>query len=360
MWLTHPVPGPLLRAALRQAFARHVPGTAFGNVVVRIGAYAFDSLASWRDRLLDPILDIDGVTSLDLDEERNRLVIGVSSQSARPAVLRELSRREVPPSAVVVEAEEEAAMLLPDEASVPSEATNGCPSIESLCRPLWAGLQIGRRKPGDPQKFFECTIGLIATIDGVRVFITASHCSTDKWSLDNTIQNQPYPLSSGDVLRIGGEWRDPNAPGCGFLGIANCRYSDASAFRLDGGIHGEGTVARPQTVGIWPTPSGGFAIDPQNPSWPIKGPASTSIYVNMLLQKVGAGTGWTRGPVSKTCKDVKTGFFGLGHRLYCQHFVQVGSNKGDSGSPVFTMADSDGAVFVMGIGILALRTCSAL
>ncbi|GIW52009.1 MAG: hypothetical protein KatS3mg081_1364 [Gemmatimonadales bacterium] len=144
--------------------------------------------------------------------------------------------------------------------------------------------------------------------------------------------------------------RDPNAPGCGFLGIANCRYSDASAFRLDGGIHGEGTVARPQTVGIWPTPSGGFAIDPQNPSWPIKGPASTSIYVNMLLQKVGAGTGWTRGPVSKTCKDVKTGFFGLGHRLYCQHFVQVGSNKGDSGSPVFTMADSDGAVFVMGIG----------
>jgi hypothetical protein len=77
-------------------------------------------------------------------------------------------------------------------------------------------------------------------------------------------------------------------------------------------------------------------------------------FMNETLHKVGNTTGWTFGAVYKTCvtKDI-TGNDGNYYRYWCQDFVAVNGEQGDSGSPVFKLYASGpepyGVAFFMGI-----------
>lgn len=55
--------------------------------------------------------------------------------------------------------------------------------------------------------------------------------------------------------------------------------------------------------------------------------------VGTWVEKVGVSTGWTGGPVEKTCSNLSGG---SGIIILCQDFVDAMANNGDSGSPAFT------------------------
>jgi hypothetical protein len=55
------------------------------QVFVHRAQFAFDELRSWRDRVSDPLLTLNGVAFVDLDETRNRLTIGLDPMQASAA-----------------------------------------------------------------------------------------------------------------------------------------------------------------------------------------------------------------------------------------------------------------------------------
>ena len=61
-----------------------------------------------------------------------------------------------------------------------------------------------------------------------------------------------------------------------------------------------------------------------------------------IANKVGRTTGWTQGPITRTCVD--TGVSGTNIVLLCQNFVENTVQLvagGDSGSPVFRIVSGD-------------------
>ena len=94
---------PLLSDWSTSARMRH---SANAKVLVHQAQFTFDELRSWRDRLTDPLLTLDGVTFVDLDEPRNRLTIGLDPMQAsvaRSQVMSILGGMRVPEEAVALE-----------------------------------------------------------------------------------------------------------------------------------------------------------------------------------------------------------------------------------------------------------------
>lgn len=76
------------------------------KVMVHQAQFTFDELRSWRDQLSDPLLTLDGVTFVDLDESKNRLVIGLDpmqASAARPWVMNMLAHANVPEGVIAFE-----------------------------------------------------------------------------------------------------------------------------------------------------------------------------------------------------------------------------------------------------------------
>jgi hypothetical protein len=66
--------------------------------------------------------------------------------------------------------------------------------------------------------------------------------------------------------------------------------------------------------------------------------------IGSIFNKVGRTTGWTQGPVSRTC--VNTNVLGSKVHQRCQTFVTAGVDGGDSGSPVFRITSGDNVQLV--------------
>jgi hypothetical protein len=66
------------------------------------GQYTVSQLAAWTRRAA-AVLDLTGVTLVDLDEARNRVAIGVDDRSRVKAVAKAISSMKVPRAAVVID-----------------------------------------------------------------------------------------------------------------------------------------------------------------------------------------------------------------------------------------------------------------
>src|SRR5205823_3450053 len=84
---------------LSEAHRRHPQA----DISVRQATYTWLQLKEWRDQLFPKILAIRGVVWLDLDEARNRVVIGVESTRDPSLVNETLARLGVPRNAVELE-----------------------------------------------------------------------------------------------------------------------------------------------------------------------------------------------------------------------------------------------------------------
>jgi hypothetical protein len=326
--------GILASTLARQAASDRRNSKRSAEVVVRQGRFEFRQLAAWRDRMTFSVLDLPGVVLTDLNERRNRLVVGIEDEAARARVEEVLAGLGVPLGAVEIEVR---SPFVGDANMVRSSSFSSFCSgtdLSSCVRPLAGGFALTFYSSGG-SRLGGCTLGLVADWNGRRVLVTNSHCSVSEWGgPDGARYYQPNRFSSTttpDTGFIGTEIHDPRGATCGFLGTSKCRYSDANIVSIGNDIASDvGYIARTNWWGYGRGSVGDVFIDPANPRFRITTTGSSSVQ-GTLLDKMGAATGWTYGELYESCADVKRDW----HIRLCQGTARYGSNSGDSGAPVF-------------------------
>jgi hypothetical protein len=313
VWLTD-VSG---RGAAVQALTPFMRGMGRdpADLQVRRGDFDYRQLTLWFNAASPVALDMDGTVMVDLDEARNRVLVGVENAGTIGAVRAALVRAGLPDRSITIE------VMRPVERLA---------SLTGPASPIWGGVQINF--PG-----FLCTLGFNALSGTQASFITNSHCTATQGG----VQNTPYyqPLQSSNPTLIATEVDDPayrKGVGQGCPKNKLCRKSDAARARYSATYTNfqRGRIARPDALGSLNYTS----------SWTIN--STGTPVVGQTLNKVGRTTGWTAGLVTNTC--VNTGVSGTRFVQLCQFFVTAGVGSGDSGSPVFVTGSSSN-VTLMGI-----------
>src|SRR5262245_44538011 len=297
-----------------------------GQVRILQGQYDFRDLYRWRTQLRS-VLSQPGVVFLDIDERRNRIVLGVDEKQsgvAVPLMDRVRAASDAPEGAVIVE---------------PARPFKDMVTLLDRFRPVPGGVQTQSSNGAI------CTLGFNADppgAPGIHGFVTNSHCTTVQAGGTGTLFYQnTFDINN----RIGVEVLDPPY----FVGGQcpsgeRCRYSDSAFVRYDAGAVEQalGKIARPVTVG-----PGNLTV---NPFLPFRIVGNANFPSNgQFLNKVGRTTGWTLGPVNKTCFDAKKS---NGALLLCQYQVAARVGGGDSGSPVFAAGTLMGDTSATLYGIL--------
>lgn len=311
------------------------------EIVIEPGDYDFVQLARWYGQLR-PALRLGGVVYTDIDEATNRLRVGVEPSASPADIAAAIAGYGVPAEAVTVEVTEKI---------VPLKGI----TLADRVQPLGGGLQLVFRNPM-PGFVSICTLGFnILMNDPGRsqgYFITNSHCSDTRGTVDGTPYHQQPIAPLNPALQIGTEVIDPpfltSAPACPYAHLGYvCRYSDAavaayetsrtpvrfgSIYRTE--FYGTGVNVGSTTIANGPDH---FTISSEAP-YPLGGET---------LNKIGRTTGWTRGPVIGTCGDFVVP--GTNIVMLCQDLVQARVGGGDSGSPVFQQVDDSRYATLYGV-----------
>lgn len=282
--------------------------------------YTAAQLNTWVQQAVPEVLGLPGVVLVDNDEERNRLLVGVKTRTAEPAVRGAMARIGVQRDAVIVE-----------EMGPIVEAA----SLRDQVRPLLGGLQIGWIKTLFGIKMGKvCTLGFnaINPPSTRQSFITNSHCTQTRASTSSPTKFfQPNaPLVSSSLVPIGTEVEDRPfwslwlLPLTACPAMRRCRWSDAARVNYNSGlVPRRGRLARTSESGSR-TIVGEWTITEEDGS-PV---------VGVTFHKVGRTTGWSSGRVTNTCAFAPVEDTTI--ILMCQDIVKAKVDGGDSGSPVFS------------------------
>ncbi|HEU0013260.1 MAG TPA: hypothetical protein VFQ45_06225 [Longimicrobium sp.] len=303
-----------------------------GRVLVRPAAFTFEELADFRERLGGALSQIDGLVFLDLDETKNRLTFGISEASARGRIESLAAQLGVPPATLAFAASGPIVRDIGRERDIPLQQSTQFQTLWSTLRPLRGGVVTHWRK-GDGSTTW-CTLGFVAQGNhsphpGALV---NSHCSDTEWGLDRYV-NYYYQSEDVPLNLLGTEDSDPPGYWCYFFW--KCRLSDAAWVSMPGVDAGRGLIARTTSLGMLGE-EGSQVINANDPVFKIvqeRTPVSGE-----PVEKVGARTGWTLGLIRHTCVD-SWGSDGMAHKRGCQHYASYYAYFGDSGSPVFGLAD---------------------
>lgn len=282
------------------------------DVQVRQGLWEFRQLHEWKSRLV-PLLSLPGAVLLDIDEELNRLYIGLDRtaedrEANRERLEEELRASGVPREAVVVEETEPVVLAQ---------------TLRDKQAPIPGGVQISFGNSF-------CTLGfnVYRYLPDDFGFITNSHCSLARGVTEGTVYFQlaapdRVAVEVADPAYVAG--LDPDCPPGRF-----CRYSDALFARYDYNEPSFGafgsvarTTGRGSATGSLTLASIPFEVTRVDP-FPI---------VGTQVNKIGRTTGWTYGRVVRSCLHVNPS--STNNTLICQHAVTAGVLPGDSGSPAF-------------------------
>lgn len=316
-----------LKDPAQEAVARQVLGSylnrwsgnprsqsATRSIIVRTAQFDFSQLSGWRGQLRPAVLGVAGVASLDIDEGRNRVVIGVTDLALRDQISAIVTSLGIPAEAVIIEQREAARFAV---------------TLRDYVRPPVGGLQLQYGS-------YNCTLGFNATRGTDRGFATNSHCTNTQGGVESTTYYQPSTSYSAIATEIAdpGYWTGNGCPAG-----RRCRRSDSSFARYNSSTSSTlGEIAR--TTSYASTSAGSITIDGTNPRFYINAEQSFP-YQGDLLEKVGRTTGWTYGSVSSTCVDVPVS--GSDITLLCQDYFAAYAQGGDSGSPVFYWDGGTGA-----------------
>lgn len=293
---------------------------------IRRTRYDLQQLYEWRRSLLEE-LSLDHLVYIDLDEAGNQVWVAVDRPSAIPLVRAAARRRGIPDAAaqVVTEARPHQLQLITNE-----------------IRPLTGGMRIGASYGS-----MACTSSLVgyrASAPSVPLMVTNGHCSFTQGALDTMQYGAPF----GGAPIVQEEFDPPfwyvydGRPNaictplepfcvtfCPSVATGGCRWGDVSSWRF----------IQPTSVSLYAVATTSFAYFGTGgdgslaytgtetlTAWPPE-----YLYSGERMDKVGATSGWTAGPLNHTCTDV-----GMpGNRmLLCQYTVLAEARGGDSGSPV--------------------------
>jgi hypothetical protein len=295
------------RAAAEQALGpwlreRNRPAVALRVLPAR---FAWTDLERWYAQVTPEALAVPGAVFADADEAGNRVHIGVEHAAAASRVRSVLARLGIPAAAADVE-------IVPP---IRQLAT-----LRTAVRPVVAGVQINF--PG-----FLCSLGFNATRQGIKGFVTASHCTNTQGGSEST----PYwqPTQTAKPVQVATETVDPTYKSTlvGCPSGRRCRRSDASfAKYINATTNTLGRIARTASTSSTDlTIAGGWTIT--------SNATSSSFTVGETVNKVGRTTGWSRGKVVATCVTTNVG--GSDITQICQTIVNATVGAGDSGSDVF-------------------------
>ncbi len=288
------------------------------------GTYAFQDLYRWRDELND-IMAEPNIVSLDIDEKRNRVVIGVDRKAVTRDTLGTLdsirAASSAPADAVIIE---------------PADPIYNLQSVQGSFRPIPGGVQINFTG-------FLCTLGFNAIRGGVAGFVTNSHCTGTRGVVNGTTYGQPS-LASGTIAT---ETVDPPFFTGGACPAGRvCRRSDSAFARYsNAALQQFRQIARTNNPGS-------LTVSAAAPRFTITATAAAPI-PGQPVNKVGRTTGWSRGNVSQSCVNVNVaGGAPANVTMLCQYTVVAAVAGGDSGSPTFHAGTATTATNATLVGIL--------
>jgi hypothetical protein len=301
---------------------------------------SYDSLTlqQWFPPASEAVLALSTAVYADLNEETSRLEFGVVDEETRQTAIDRLAALGIPSDAYLV------------EIVGPIVLEQGGQALQDKIRPTVGGIQI--QSTTADNKTRSCTLGFNIQQAGKRYFVTASHCTQIRGGVEQTPFYQSK-LAGQPGSSMGVENRDPvyvAGGGAGCPANRSCRASDAALVLYNAATAPAlSRIARPDGVN-----NGSFKIDAANPLFEISAVASvTQFRMGDNANKVGRTTGWTQGPVTRTCANFNpTDANGTdtGNTLLCQTMVRFNSQGGDSGGPVFQIS-ADGTVVLLGIVI---------
>ena len=312
---------PMAREAVLTAVNRFAPPTADApEMLDRVVQHTFLEMAEHRARLRPHLFEMDEVVSLSVDEEFNRIKVGVTDLAFASAV------EEV---AIELGVPEGMLQIVRDSPAEPRTAKPGALPLGGSAAPapwpydltsriadrrLAGGYEAGATfSPRAP-----CSIGFTALtkeIPTTKTFVSASHCTLVPFKPDTHDEHGfpsywVQPWMDGSQTRkglIGEELLDPHYRRCGFLWLGKCRNADAAlmAVDLDSADIALGKIARTrrdQWMGC--NLNCETRIDTEKPTFEIVG-ERWGLLDNLWLEKVGKRTGWTFGYTTDTCVEIK-------------------------------------------------------
>jgi hypothetical protein len=276
------------------------------DIQVLRSEFSFARLNDAFERATHAAMPLAGSVFTDLDEARNRIVVGVEQAGQVQGARAALARAGLEDGSYEV---------------IVTEPIHQVATLRDKFDPTRGGIQIHFSQ-------YVCTLGANVYDGTQRSFLTNSHCTAKQGGVESTVYYQPTSSVDGTVIAT--EVEDPTY----FKGGAcprgkQCRYSDSSRALY--------SAARGSTLGAMAITSG-----PNNGSlevtgtWSIAGKGAA--VVGTVVNKVGRTTGWTQAAVTRTC--VNTSVSGSNIMQLCQHWVQSNNATivagGDSGSTVWT------------------------
>lgn len=279
-------------------------------------AVSGDRLADLFGQASPAVMALGGTVFADNDERIGKMVFGVENAQAIPGVQRALAALGAGSGDYVIEV---------------TEPIRPMATLRDRFRPTQAGIQIHFGN-------YVCTMGFNVDHSAGRSFITNSHCTNTQGGTEGTVYYQPS--STVDPLSIGTEAADPAYFKGGVCPRGKkCRYSDAARVAYAGTTaSNRGDILKTTGANNGSLTVGGlFTVTSQDN-------ATTSFTIGRVLNKVGRTTGWSQGPVSRTC--VNTNVSGSQVHQLCQTFVDAAVDGGDSGSPVFGITSGDNVQLV--------------
>ena len=278
-------------------------------------AASADQLADLFDRASPAVMALGGTVFADNDESVGKMVFGVENAQAIPGVQRALAAVGAGSGDYVIEV---------------TEPIRNMATLRDQFRPTQAGIQIHFGN-------YVCTMGFNVDHSAGRSFITNSHCTNTQGGTEGTVYYQP--TSTVDPSSIGTEADDPAYFKGGVCPRGKkCRYSDAARVAYNATASNRGEILKTTGANNGSLTVGGlFTVTSQDNS-------TTKFTIGKVLNKVGRTTGWSQGPVSRTC--VNTNVSGSQVHQLCQTFVDAAVDGGDSGSPVFGITSGDSVQLV--------------
>ncbi len=330
VWVRNSLDGAAAQANIRRQLVsgRIAPrerGVPISQVRVLNARFTFKQLATLRDLAFDNVLGrVRGVNSLDLDERRNRVTLGLDSKtfaSARAQVIPRVLAAGGDTSALAfdsVGAFREDMLVVPPD-SITNQSSD----------PLFGGLAIALE--WSATDYHACTLGFVAQRNSTLGLVSASHCTSGMYGPDNN------PVHQTAGRRVATETVDAYGYTCGFL--SECRGADAFFAPSNNAIGmAVGLIARTtfSNGGGLSGGNGSRLIDQAKPYWMVTAEENNDLYVGSEVQKVGITTGWTHGAIKATCVDY---YPRNNYLLRCGYEAWYVADKGDSGGPVFQILD---------------------
>jgi len=339
VWADNPAEAEAIGRALT---ARASQSDKFGTRAVpllrsRKSRFGLAALFDWRDIISEQMLgSIDGLVEVDLNEFENRIDLGILAGRVDD-VLRAARAHGIPREALSVHAVTRPALFQSqtwEGALVPHQGLSGIPEK------FVGGLEISVPSGAYWGYVGTCSSGIVAVRNGIPGFITNSHCTY------RPLQPDPGFVAQNNAGTLGHETVDPGTP-CSHIGSSMlCRNSDAAFFQLAEGVpFRRGAIARTDYYETAWGQDGSKNVNGANPFFAVlwtHGPGS--VLQGHFLMKVGKSSGWTGGHVTATCVDVVWSKPGVdSFKTFCSTKTGIFSRSGDSGGPVFSQQNGDGA-----------------